>query len=67
MITDSTTHRHRCEVRELLRANLDSARGNAWVREYLNDPKVRGRRAALIRDIKDQLDKGNDGSGGVWL
>ncbi len=24
-------------------------------------------RAALIRDIKDQLDKGNDGSEGVWL
>lgn len=24
-------------------------------------------RAALIRDIKDQLDKGNDGREGVWL
>ncbi|MGX5661589.1 hypothetical protein [Diaphorobacter nitroreducens] len=67
MTLDTATHRHQCEVRELIRARRDQARGEEWVRSFLRDPKVAGRRAALVRDIKDQLDKGNDGREGVWL
>lgn len=67
MTADLDLQRHQCEVRTLLRARSEHGRGQGWVRDYLNDPKVRGRRAALIRDIKDQLDKGSDGREGVWL
>lgn len=67
MTADLDLQRHQCEVRTLIRARAEPGRGQEWVREYLNDPKVRGRRAALIRDIKDQLDKGSDGKEGVWL
>lgn len=63
----SAEHRHRCEVRELLRANQDPERGNDWVRDYLNDAKVRGRRAALLRDLKDQQARGNTGEEGSWI
>ena len=67
MTLDTETHRHQCEVRELIRARRDQARGEEWVRSFLRDPKVAGRRAALVRDIKDQLDKGSTGREGVWL
>lgn len=59
--------RHECEVRFLIAARRDRKRGEEWVRTYLRDAKVAGRRAALVRDIKDQLDKGHDGREGVWL
>ena len=67
MTLDTETHRHQCEVRELIRARRDRARGEERVRAYLRDPRVAGRRAALVRDIKDQLDKGGDGREGTWL
>ena len=60
-------HRHQCEVRQLIKWRTDARKGAQWVRDYLNDAKVAGRRAALVRDIKDQLDKGNNGTEGVWL
>ena len=37
----------------LIRARRERAGGEEWVRGYLRDPKVAGRRAALIRDIND--------------
>ncbi|WP_406626121.1 hypothetical protein [Acidovorax sp. SDU_ACID1] len=61
------TQRHQCEVRTLIRARREPSRGEEWVRGYLRDPKVAGRRAALIRDIKGQLDKGSTGKEGSWL
>lgn len=67
MTTGLEQQRHRCEVRTLIRARSEQGRGQEWVREYLRDPKVAGRRAALVRDIKDQLEKGSDGAEGVWL
>ena len=63
----SAEHRHRCEVRELIRARRAPGRGEEWVRTYLRDPKVAGRRAELVRDIKAQLDRGSQGEEGVWL
>ncbi|MBO9680939.1 MAG: hypothetical protein J7556_22155 [Acidovorax sp.] len=63
----SPAHRHRCEVRMLLRANQDPARGNGWVRGYLNDARVSGRRAALLCDLKAQQARGNTGEEGAWL
>lgn len=67
MTAEIEQHRHCCEVRMLIRARSEPARGQEWVREFLRHPKVAGRRAALVRDIKDQLDKGNNGEAGKWL
>ena len=57
--------RHRCEVRVLIRAYANP--GRDWVVNYLNDPKVKGRREALRTDLKNQREKGNTGEEGVWL
>ena len=62
---DFAIERHRSEVRLLIRAYADP--GREWVVDYLNSPKVKGRRAALVADIKDQREKGNTGKEGVWL
>lgn len=62
---DVETHRHRCEVRQLIRAYAE--RGRDWVVAYLNDTKVRGRRAKLVADLADQREKGSSGKEGVWL
>ena len=59
--------RHRCEVRYLLTASREEARGQEYVTGYLNHPKVAGRRATLERDVKEQAARGNDGTHGVWL
>lgn len=64
---DMERQRHQCECRMLIRARHEAKRGQEWVRQYLRDQKVAGRRAALVRDIKAQIDKGNDGREGVWL
>ena len=66
-VNSTPEYRHQCEVRMLIAARRDRRRGEEWVRGYIRDPKVSGRRAALVRDIKDQLDKGHDGREGVWL
>ncbi|AVS68147.1 hypothetical protein C8245_23005 [Paracidovorax avenae] len=65
MRQDFETERHRCEVRMLIRAYEKP--GREWVVAYLNDPKVKGRRAALIADIAEQRERGNVGKEGVWL
>lgn len=67
MKTDIEAHRHQCEVRMLIAARSDEARGEAWVDAYLAHPRVAGRAAALKADMKDQLNKGSDGCWGLWL
>lgn len=62
---DTETHRHRCEVRTLLRASAN--KGRAWVRDYLADKRVAGRAARLRADLNDQIAKGNTGEHGQWL
>lgn len=39
--------RHRCEVRELIRAAKDPQHGRAWVRAYLGHKAVAGRRGCF--------------------
>lgn len=63
--TDTETHRHRCEVRTLIRFSAN--KGRAWVRDYLADKRVAGRAAALRADLNDQTKKGNTGEHGQWL
>lgn len=60
-------YRHQCEVRFLLAASSEEGRGPKYVQDYLNHPKVQGRRAALERDVKQQEALGNDGLNGLWL
>lgn len=67
MTLDNATHRHRCEVRTLIRATREASRGRRWVRDYLADPKVAGRSEQLRVDLNDQMDKGNTGEHGAWL
>ena len=42
MTDASEQHRHRCEVRTLLRAIAEPGRGRAWVRDYLDSKPVAG-------------------------
>ena len=56
--------RHRCEVRELIRAAQE--KGRAWVRAYLGDKRVDGRRERLRADLNEQLSRGNTGEDGEW-
>lgn len=65
-MTDDAIHRHQCEVRFLVRSRNDPGKGGRWVREFLADPKVSGRRKALADDLNDQLQKGNTGGDGEW-
>lgn len=65
--TEIETHRHQCEVRMLIAAHSDEARGEAWVSAYLAHPRVAGRTAALKADMKDQQNKGSNGCEGLWL
>lgn len=65
MLSTMETHRHRCEVRTLLRFSVN--KGKAWVRDYLADKRVAGRAAALRADLNDQSAKGNTGEHGQWL
>jgi len=58
--------RHRCEVRELIRAAKDPQHGRAWVRAYLGDKRVDGRRERLRADLNEQLSRGNTGEDGEW-
>ncbi len=60
-------HRHRCEVRALIRATQEADKGRVWVRDYLADPRVSGRRENLRKDLNDQIKKGNMGRDGEWL
>ena len=62
---NNETHRHRCEVRTLIRFSAN--KGRAWVRDYLADKRVAGRAARLRADLNDQIAKGNTGEHGQWL
>ena len=62
----SEQHRHRCEVRTLLRAIAEPGRGRAWVRDYLDSKPVAGRRERLRADLNTQIKAGNQGNEGEW-
>ena len=64
MTDASEQHRHRCEVRFLIRAARD--RGREWVRQYLDDKRVAGRQARLRADLNEQIKAGNSGQEGEW-
>lgn len=66
-MTDAMLERHRCEVRLLIAANRDRARGREWVQDYLAHPAVAGRREQLRQDLNGQIAKGNKGGEGEWL
>ena len=51
----------------LIAARSDDARGEAWVSAYLTHQRVAARAAALKADMQDQLNKGHNGSEGLWL
>ena len=53
MTDASEQHRHRCEVRSLIRAARE--RGREWVRQYLDDKRVAGRQARLRADLNEQI------------
>ena len=59
--------RHRCEVRELIRAAKDPQHGRAWVRAYLGHEAVAGRRERLRADLNEQIRRGSSGKEGEWL
>jgi len=61
-------HRHRCEVRQLLRWRQE--RGLAWVRDWLAGvERKRGAEAAqrLRADGSEQWLRGNRGERGAWF
>lgn len=58
--------RHRCEVRMLLAAHYDRARGRDWVQNYLDAPAVAGRSEQLRQDLNNQIAKGSRGGEGEW-
>ena len=64
MTDASEQHRHRCEVRSLIRAARD--RGREWVRQYLDSKPVAGRRERLRADLNTQIKAGNQGNEGEW-
>ena len=64
MTDASEQHRHRCEVRFLIRAARE--RGREWVRQYLDSKPVAGRRERLRADLNTQIKAGNQGNEGEW-
>lgn len=64
---DATTHRHRCEVRMLLK--MWAEKSKAEVRGWINDAEnKRGKEAcdALRADVQEQWSAGNRGEPGDW-
>lgn len=64
-VMSTEEHRHRCEVRWLIRQTRE--RGRAWVRAYLGDKRVEGRRERLRADLNEQIRRGNEGGDGEWM
>ena len=64
MTDASEQHRHRCEVRSLIRAARE--RGREWVRQYLDSKPVAGRSERLRADLNTQIKAGNQGNEGEW-
>lgn len=65
MADASEQHRHRCEVRFLIRAVREH--GREWVRQYLGDKRVAGRQDQLRTDLNAQIKAGNRGQEGEWI
>ena len=66
-MTNDNPHRHRCEVRQLLRWRRD--KGSQWVRDWLAGvAKLRGQATAdqLNADAMQQWRAGNRGQPGDW-
>jgi hypothetical protein len=66
--TWSDTHRHQCEVRDILVKRR--TKGSNWAWEYLDKvEKARGRvaRQKLEADVVDQWRNGNRGEHGMWI
>lgn len=63
--TWSEEHRHRCEVRYVLRL---TAKAPKKATEYMNlvEDKSPERWKKLKRDCRQQWDRGNKGEGGEW-
>ena len=57
-------HRHRCEVRQILKWRSD--RGSAWVHAWLDDLGKKRPVARIRRDCAEQWGKGNRGEWGDW-
>ena len=66
MTDTSDQHRHRCEVRTLIRAIAQPGRGREWVRQYLDHKAVAGRSERLRQDLNQQIKAGNRGQEGEW-
>lgn len=63
----SARHRHRCEVRQLLRWRAEH--GSEWAKDWLRGVlKHRGQAAAdqLEHDAREQWQRGNRGQPGNW-
>lgn len=65
MTADIDQHRHRCEVRTLLRAAQQ--KGRQYVRDYLDSKPVAARSERLRADLNEQRERGNNGEAGKWL
>lgn len=64
---DQETHRHRCEVRQLLRWRVEH--GREWLRQWLAGvERVRGKGTLqrLEADIRQQWERGNRGARDDW-
>lgn len=75
----SELHRHRCEVRQILRWRQE--KGRTWVHAFINGTKddhgrlIKGIRQTrsdaaadrILADCAQQWGLGNDGTGGRWL
>lgn len=61
---DHETHRHQCEVRQLLKWRTE--RGLQWFREYISTYGFGGRKAKLLGDVAEQWKLGNRGEKGIW-
>ena len=57
-------HRHRCEVRQLLKWRAE--KGLQWFREYISTYGFGGRKAKLLNDVAEQWKRGNRGEKGTW-
>jgi len=63
-LQDAEEHRHRCEVRQVLKWRVE--RGSAWVHAWLDGAEKKRPVARLRRDCAEQWAKGNQGAWGDW-
>lgn len=62
--TDGPEHRHRCEVRQMLKWRAE--RGSAWVHGWLERAEKVRPVSRLRRDCAEQWSRGNRGEWGDW-